>query len=158
MDLHQSLKWERDRQEWIGLLNTADPKDLEAAFQKLDPPIDYTPVVPAETGMLMAQAKTNGSGSRFNLGEITVSRCVLKVANAFFGSGWVLGTHLRHAELAALFDGLLQMPEHHDSLVRTLITPLREKAENQKREMAADIEKTRVSFSPLSSKETERQP
>jgi alpha-D-ribose 1-methylphosphonate 5-triphosphate synthase subunit PhnG len=37
---------------------------------------------------------------------------------------YALGRDKRRAELAALFDALLQDPQHHDNLQRDLIAPL----------------------------------
>ncbi|MBV5333620.1 phosphonate C-P lyase system protein PhnG, partial [bacterium] len=33
---------------------------------------------PTETGLMMVQGRAGGTGQRFNLGEVSVTRCVLK--------------------------------------------------------------------------------
>jgi alpha-D-ribose 1-methylphosphonate 5-triphosphate synthase subunit PhnG len=137
-----------DRESWIGLLGSADPADLEAGLEGLEGS-EYARITGPETGMLMVQAKADGSGSRFNLGEMTVSKCILEVQGKFMGSGWVMGSDLRHAELAALFDGLLQDPAHHDHLMTTLIPRLEEKERIRRERLLKDVSDTKVEFFTL---------
>nr|NJM03314.1 phosphonate C-P lyase system protein PhnG [Desulfobacula sp.] len=95
------------------------------------------------------------SGSRFNLGEITVSKCILEVQGKFMGSGWVMGSDLRHAELAALFDALLQDPALHDRLMTTLIPGLEEKERARRERLLKDVSDTKVEFFTLKRGERE---
>lgn len=138
-----------DREAWIGLLGSADPADLEAGLEGLEGGCEYARITGPENGMLMVQAKADGSGSRFNLGEMTVSKCVLEVKGKFMGSGWVMGSDLRHAELAALFDGLLQDPALHDRLMTTLIPRLKEKERARRDRLLKDAADTKVDFFTL---------
>lgn len=138
-----------DRENWIGLLGSADLTDLEAGFEGLNGVPDYVCIIGPETGMLMVQAKMEGSGPRFNLGEMTVSKCVLEVKGQYLGTGWVMGSDLRHAELAALFDGLLQDPDHHDQLMATLIQRLEEKQRVKRDHLLKDASDTKVEFFTL---------
>lgn len=140
---------QKERKEWIGLLGSADPKDLEAAKKEYAQGVKITHVVTPETGMIMVQAKADGSNGRFNLGEVTVSRCVLEVKKTYMGTAWVMGSDLRHAELAALFDALLQDPATHDPLANTLIKKLKIKQTAKNERMAQDAADTRVEFFTL---------
>ncbi|OGR22464.1 MAG: phosphonate C-P lyase system protein PhnG [Desulfobacterales bacterium RIFOXYA12_FULL_46_15] len=142
-------KQKMDRENWIGLLGSADLADLEAGFEELNGGCDYVCIIGPETGMLMVQAKTDGSGSRFNLGEMTVTKCVLELKGQYLGTGWVMGSDFRHAELAALFDGLLQDPDHHDRLMATLIQRLEEKERVKRDHLLKDVSDTKVEFFTL---------
>jgi len=137
------------RESWIGLLGSADPADLESALEDLKDHCEFVCIVGPETGMLMVQAKADGSGSRFNIGEMTVSKCILEVKGKYLGTGWVMGSDLRHAELAALFDGLLQDPDHHDRLMATLIPRLEEKQRLKTDILLKDASDTKVEFFTL---------
>ena len=59
-----------------------------------------------ETGLMMVQGRAGGTGERFNLGEITVTRCALRLAptreDAPVGVAYVLGRNHRQAQLAAV--------------------------------------------------------
>lgn len=137
---------EEKRKAWIAVLNRADVNDLVSAKQGLKTKVDYEFIVRPETGMIMGQAKADGNGARFNLGEITVSRCVLKLKENCLGVSCILGSDLVHAELAAYFDGLLQLPEYQDPLFETLIDPLKAKLEVQDLQKAEEAKKTKVEF------------
>jgi alpha-D-ribose 1-methylphosphonate 5-triphosphate synthase subunit PhnG len=140
---------QKKRTAWIGLLGNADPMDLETAKKTLAGPEEITYVVKPETGMIMVQAKADGSNSRFNLGEVTVSRCVVEINKKYMGTAWIMGSDLRHAELAALFDGMLQDPATHDKLQNSLVKALKTKQTAKNQQLAQDASDTRVEFFTL---------
>ncbi len=140
---------QKDRQEWIGLLGSADPLDLETVKKEHAQGVEITHVVKPETGMIMVQAKADGSNSRFNLGEVTVSRCVLEIKKKYMGTAWIMGSDLRHAELAALFDALLQDPVTRDKLADILIKQLKIKQTAKNEHLAQNASETRVEFFTL---------
>lgn len=61
-----------------------------------------------EIGMAMVRARTGGTGTQFNLGEMTVTRCALQLASGEMGIAYVAGRDNQHAELAAICDALMQ--------------------------------------------------
>lgn len=137
------------RKEWISLLAAADPawlKDrLMACKETLDMDLHPHYMVPPETGMIIMQARQDGAGPRFNLGEVTVSRCILKLGEVM-GYAMVMGSDLHHAELAAFFDALLQMPEPGRELRKKLVPELRRQREERHDREAADTETSKVEF------------
>ena len=52
---------------------------------------------PAQSGMAMVRARS-GTGTRFNLGEMTLTRCAVTLENGVVGIAYVQGRSLRHAE------------------------------------------------------------
>ena len=74
--------------------------------------------------MAMVRARSGGTGTRFNLGEMTLTRCAVSLENGVVGIAYVQGRSLRHAEQAAVADALLQLPEWHEAVQRQLIAPL----------------------------------
>jgi alpha-D-ribose 1-methylphosphonate 5-triphosphate synthase subunit PhnG len=131
------------RREWISLLGSADPRFLEDQKKNLN--LDLAPdyMVPPETGMVMMQARQDGAGNRFNLGEVTVSRCILKV-NDVMGYAMVMGPDLHHAELAAFFDALFQMPDL--DLRNALVSELRRMKNKRHAQDAAEVQTSKVEF------------
>lgn len=81
-------------------------------------------VRPPEIGMVMLRGRVGGTGNPFNLGEASVVRCAVRLGDGPLGVAYALGRDKRRAELAALFDALLQDPRHHDDLQCSLIAPL----------------------------------
>ena len=67
------------------------------------------------------RARSGGTGTRFNLGEMTLTRCAVSLENGVVGIAYVQGRSLRHAEQAAVADALLQLPEWHEAVQRQLI-------------------------------------
>ncbi len=85
-----------------------------AALQSLTQPFADCPhdiIRGPEIGLLMLRGRMGGSGAPFNLGEATVARCTVKLANGTEGHAYVLGRNGEHAHRAALCDALLQSEE-----------------------------------------------
>lgn len=61
-----------------------------------------------ETGTVMVEGRAGGAGRRFNLGEATVTRCVVRLADGAMGFAYALGRDGRKARLAAILDARLQ--------------------------------------------------
>jgi alpha-D-ribose 1-methylphosphonate 5-triphosphate synthase subunit PhnG len=89
-----------------------------------------------------------GTGSPFNLGEMSVSRCVVRLAEGRTGYSYVAGRDKQHAELAALADAHLQGAEQPHWLSR-LIEPLAVLQHAQQAAKAAETPTTQVDFFTL---------
>lgn len=115
------------RRHWLRLLARAPLPRLEEALAGMVP-ARVAWLRPPETGLMMVRGRIGGTGDRFNLGELTVTRCALRVVNddgaVAAGVGYVLGRSARQAELVALADALLQDPAHGARLQRDLLEPL----------------------------------
>ncbi|WP_207263646.1 phosphonate C-P lyase system protein PhnG [Desulfovibrio sp. Huiquan2017] len=134
------------RKEWMGVLARTGTDRLETAFARLDPEPRFEHLRPPEVGMALVRARAEARGERFNLGEMTMCRCSIRLADGSVGHGFVAGRDKRHAELAALFDALLQDPESGPVLRRTLIEPLAASLDRDRRARNAKTAATRVNF------------
>ena len=134
------------RQRWISLLARADRGELESAWAALDPQPRYHVVRGPEIGLVMVRGRAGGTGARFNLGEMTVTRCTVQIAAGALGHAYVAGRRQREAELAAVFDGLLQDPTLTERLAAMVIAPLAERQEARRRDALAKAAATRVEF------------
>lgn len=137
------------RQRWLAVLARSDSQDLQAAHLALEPQPEYTLLRPAETGLVMVRGRAGGDGARFNLGEMTVSRCAVQLADGTVGHGYVAGRDQAKAELVALFDALLQDPVSGPVLLSTLIEPLERRLAQARRTEQARTDATRVDFFTL---------
>ncbi len=136
----------KDRQAWMGLLARASKTTLEQVWQDLSERPEYGMLRAPETGMVMVRARAGGEGGRFNLGEMTVTRCVVRTADGRMGQSYVAGRDHRHAELVALFDALLQNPERRDQLNRDLLEPVRAAIEEKRTQNTRKAAATKVDF------------
>ena len=118
---------------------------LEQCVATLDDLPDYGFLRSPEIGLTMVRGRAEGTGQPFTLGEMTLTRCVIQLGD-LTGFGYVAGRSKRHAELAALCDGLLQHPDWQDKVNHQVIVPLETAARAQKNTETAEVESTRVNF------------
>jgi alpha-D-ribose 1-methylphosphonate 5-triphosphate synthase subunit PhnG len=102
---------------------------------------------------MMVQGRAGGTGERFNLGEVTVTRCALRVdvdgadgGEPTVGVAYVLGRSHRQVQLAALADALLQDPARQAALDTSLLDPIRRHLAQVQSERQARTASTRVDF------------
>ena len=96
-----------ERQHWIGVLARARRSELqphEAALRD----IEYQLIRAPEIGMTLVRGRMGGNGAPFNVGEMSVTRCVVRLADGRTGYSYLAGRDKVHAELAALADAHLQ--------------------------------------------------
>lgn len=138
------------RQHWLSVLARAPADFLEQHLGALAQG-SHQWLRPAETGLVMVRARAGGTGQRFNLGEATVTRCVIRPDAALTGSrqvgvGYVLGCSHRQALLVALADALLQESDVHAHWYAVLITPLVQMQTQASAQQQAHTQSTRVEF------------
>ena len=137
------------RAEWLALLARA-PLDLLEQVLK-----DHTQEAPLwlrppETGLMMVEGRAGGTGERFNLGEVTVTRCALRLPNAQkvdpVGIAYVVGRSHRHAYLAAIADALLLSDAWQDHLKQSLLAPIKELVAQQNSARQTYANSSKVDF------------
>lgn len=114
----------RERQQWMAILAKASVEAIEGCWDSVPGKPQWTCIRPPETGMVMVRARAGGTGQRFNMGEMTVTRCVVRLADGGVGHAYVAGRDKRHAELAAVIDALMQDPTRRDALADMVLAPL----------------------------------
>lgn len=142
------------RQSWMATLAKVSLMQLDQQVSTLRDLPNYAFLRPPEIGLTMVQGRTGGTGQPFYLGEMTLTRCVVKLETPdleqpIVGFGYVAGRSLRHAELAAFCDALLQHPDWHDLIQTQVILPLQAIAQQQQTKQQRQAESTRVNFFTL---------
>lgn len=102
----------KERQKRLGVLAKASVSELEDAVAALGDLPTYEFLRKPECGLAMVQGRAGGTGGRFSLGEISVTRAAVRLASGTTGFGYVQGRDHRHAELAAVFDAIAQDGKH----------------------------------------------
>ncbi|NEO88181.1 MAG: phosphonate C-P lyase system protein PhnG [Spirulina sp. SIO3F2] len=134
---------------WMATLAKANLSQLETQVAKLGTLPDYHFLRSPEIGLAMVRGRAEGTDEPFNLGEMTITRCVVQLALGdalISGFGYVAGRSHRHAELAALCDALLQHPDWQSQIQSQVIDPLQQAAQAERATQAAEVESTRVNF------------
>jgi alpha-D-ribose 1-methylphosphonate 5-triphosphate synthase subunit PhnG len=142
------------RQRWMAVLARAEADAIAAHLPAAEALPAWRLLRGPECGLVMLRARAGGSGAPFHLGEITVTRCTLRLATGEVGHATVTGREPRHAELAALADALLQDPTQHAALHATLIAPLAEAQQAARTALAARAAATKVQFFALQTMRT----
>jgi alpha-D-ribose 1-methylphosphonate 5-triphosphate synthase subunit PhnG len=137
------------RRRWMSVLATASPGDLELVWERLEVQPRYTYVRKPEVGLVMVRGRAGGTGMPFNLGELPVARCSVRLADGTVGHAYVGGRSLRHAEIAAVLDALLQSGEGRGDLEAQVVTPLAERREARRRAAMSRSVPTKVEFFTL---------
>lgn len=144
------------RQRWMSVLAKARLAELESAWDGLADKPSYDWLRQPEIGMVMVRARSGGTGDRFNLGQMTVTRCTLRLASGEAGVGYVQGRSKRHAELAAVFDALLQDDARRPQLEEGVIAPLEAAHLARRADRSRKANATKVNFFTLVRGENDR--
>jgi len=134
-----------DRKTWMGLLAQARAADVAALWKGTGLTPDYAMLRAPEIGGVMVRGRTGATGAPFNLGEMTVTRCTLKLADGTVGHGYVQGRDKSHATQAALVDALMQTGQRA-ILREQVLDPLRQAKEARLGARAARAAATKVEF------------
>jgi alpha-D-ribose 1-methylphosphonate 5-triphosphate synthase subunit PhnG len=134
------------RQRWMSVLARAGSQ--LANYENALKDNSYSLIRAPETGMAMVRGRMGGTGSAFNLGEMTVTRCVVRLNDGRTGYSYITGRDKQHAELAALADAHLQGSDQQQWMAR-LIEPLCAIQQAQQAAKASETATTQVEFFTL---------
>jgi alpha-D-ribose 1-methylphosphonate 5-triphosphate synthase subunit PhnG len=134
------------RRRWMAVLAQASPDELEGRWRDVTAAPPHRMLRPPETGLVMVRGRAGGTGARFNVGEMTVTRCAVELEGGAVGVAYVRGRDRRHAELAAVLDALLQDPARHDDLEHAVVAPLAAAQTARRRAAAERVAPSRVEF------------
>lgn len=135
------------RQRWIGVLARAVGDELsrhESALRDAE----YQLIRAPEIGMTLVRGRMGGTGAAFNVGEMSVTRCVVRLADGRTGYSYLAGRDKPRAELAALADAHLRGPQQQHWLAQ-LIEPLAQAQARRRAEKDAETAASKVEFFTL---------
>lgn len=134
-----------DRKGWMSLLASADEARLTELWQDYgeDPAFEFLRA--PESGGVMVRGRMGGTGAPFNLGEMTVTRCVLSLSDGAVGYAYVQGRSKAKSEIAAKIDALMQTSAA-EALNDAVLAPLAHAQQTKKTARAAKAAATKVEF------------
>lgn len=132
-----------DRQQWLSVLT--QQKEQISHYEQSLKAKKYDIVRAPEVGMAMVKGKTAGEGQVFNLGEVTVTRCVVRIEDGTMGFGYVIGRSQSQALLIALADAYLQSDEQ-TIWQQNLLAPLTQSLNERLKAEEARVQSTKVYF------------
>jgi alpha-D-ribose 1-methylphosphonate 5-triphosphate synthase subunit PhnG len=135
------------RQQLLSTLARSSFSDIEQHWNSDAAQHQYQFIRKPETGMVMAVGRAGGNGEPFNMGEVTVSRCTLRLESGETGFGYVRGRNLKHVETIALIDAISQRQDAaSEHVVNELLPALQQKLQQNKQQKQSGAEQTRVDF------------
>lgn len=134
-----------ERAGWLSLLAKAPADILAVAAAQYGELPEFLWLRRPETGLAMVRARAGGTGAQFNLGEMSITRCALRLHSGQTGIAYVGGRDKRHAELAAVFDALMQS-ETRLRVMDIVLTPIETELARRKAQAYAQAQATRVEF------------
>lgn len=137
-----------DRRSWMSLLSTAPVGEVARLLDATASRPGFTWLRVPEIGSVMIRGRTGGTGAPFNLGEMTVTRCSLRLATGEVGHGYVQGRSKPCAEAAAQADALLQT-KMAPSIKSGVLEPLQTERDTRRRRRAEKAAATKVDFFTL---------
>ena len=145
MNPTDTLSPQAARQKWMAVLARASADELAAGLAVL-PALPEAEVLRApETGLVMVRGRAGGDGDAFNLGEMTVTRCAIRLGS-HIGHAYIAGRDHAKARLAALVDAALQNAALHDALMKAVVEPLAAAQQAARSAEARKAAATRVDF------------
>lgn len=123
-DIRSTSPDKAERQRWLAVLARATAQELAAVIERLGGEPAHTILKAPESGAVMIEGRAGGTGRRFNLGEATMTRCFVRLADGTVGASFALGTDRVKARHAALIDALLQNRDHGAPLFQHEVAPL----------------------------------
>lgn len=136
------------RKSWLSLLAKAPPGRVSAQLDSAGARPGFSWLRAPEIGSVMVRGRTSGTGAPFNLGEMTVTRCSLRLASGEVGHGYVQGRRKGCAEAAALVDALMQT-EQADHVRTCVLEVLETERSDAKTVRASKAAATKVDFFTL---------
>lgn len=136
------------RKSWMSLLATSNQSDLLNLWEQKKIRVNYIWLRTPEIGTIMAQGRMGVTGDKFNIGEVTITRCSLKLNCGTIGHSYVQGRSKKKAEISALCDALMQTKMSKE-INKNIIIPLGKIKKDNKDKILSKAEATKVDFFTL---------
>jgi alpha-D-ribose 1-methylphosphonate 5-triphosphate synthase subunit PhnG len=143
------------RRHWMSVLARASADEIATLLAEFPALPEHVRLRGPEAGLVMLRGRAGGGGAAFNLGEMTVTRCTVRIADGHVGHAYVTGRDAGQAELAALLDAALQDPERHAALQEAVIAPLADRQRAAREAAARRAAATRVDFFTMATMRTD---
>ena len=118
--------------------------ELDGVLSSLKALPEVVELRPPELGLVMLRGRMGGDGRQFNLGEASVTRAVVSLADGRTGFAYQLGRDCEKARTAALVDALWQGFER--PAIEQALEPIRARIASATALRARRVAATRVNF------------
>src|SRR5690606_4665201 len=134
------------RQASMALLAQASGEELKALWQNWTEKPQFEVLRGPETGLVMLRGRIGGGGAPFNVGEATVTRATVRLANGSVGHAYALGRDQEKAKLAALFDEIWLDEGKRSAVESEVLDVLRHRMNAADDKLRGEAAATKVDF------------
>ncbi len=138
-----------DRRAALAVLAAARADELAAGLDAVPDAPAFETLRAPEPGLVMARGRIGGGGAPFNLGEVAITRAVVRIDSGEVGFGHVLGRDTARALMVARLDALWQAPRYRAVVESTVIAPVRRRVAAEDDATRQKTAATRVNFFTL---------
>ena len=132
------------RPEWISIFSKTNESLLKNSLDHINFKENYDVLLGPEIGSIMIQGRAGGTGDKFNLGEATLTKCIVKFQEKT-GYSYHLGRNLIKSEYGAILDALMQIESYHSKLL-IYVKEFQEQIQKEKIKIIADFSESKVDF------------
>ncbi|MGV2981266.1 phosphonate C-P lyase system protein PhnG [Camelimonas sp. ID_303_24] len=136
---------QQTRRATMAICAEATRAELEAVVAAVGYPGAIATLRRPETGLVMVRGRAGGDGDAFNLGEMSLTRCVVRLDNDVEGYAWLPGRDGARARAAAIIDALVQSPAYAGAL-EAAVAPVRQRLASDLATAESRTAATRVNF------------
>ncbi|SIS52864.1 phosphonate C-P lyase system protein PhnG [Neptunomonas antarctica] len=138
-----------DRQRWMSVMAKSSGELLHNLSDSLIDTAQFETIRAPEVGLTQVRARMGGTGSQFNLGDMTITRCVVRSIAGHYGYSYIAGRNKAHALRAAELDALLQSSNNGSTIRQQVIELLEEQLMREQQQKTAETSTTKVNFFTL---------
>lgn len=139
----------QQRQHWMSVLAHAPTAELLRLSDATVKEFSFEIIRAPEIGLAQVRARMGNTGEQFNLGDMTLTRCVVRSSLNTVGYGYIGGRNKAHAQRAAELDALLQDPQLGEVLMERVISPMEAIERKERAQRQQQVDATRVEFFTL---------
>jgi alpha-D-ribose 1-methylphosphonate 5-triphosphate synthase subunit PhnG len=134
------------RQKNLSILAKAPLSNMLEYWQGISVDETFKFLKKPEIGMAMVRAQAGNGGENFNMGEMTMTRCVIQLDSDEIGYGYVAGRSKKKSELIALIDACWQKQSLKITIEEKIIEPLYNIEKNKEQKIKENTKASKVNF------------
>lgn len=136
----------KERQKWMSVLAQSSFTELKARWDVLGLNAEYAMVRQPEIGLAQVRARMGSTGRQFNMGDVTITRTVIKLNSGELGYSYLQGRDKPHAVLAAVIDALMQNGQQAETINAQVIEPLAAMKHERDSQRRQEVAASKVDF------------
>lgn len=134
------------RQKNLSILAKAPLSNMLEYWEGINIDATFNFLKKPEVGMAMVRAQAGSGGENFNMGEMTMTRCVVRLDSTEIGYGFVAGRSKKKSELVALIDACWQKKSLKNIIEEKIIAPLHCVQISKEKIISENTESSKVNF------------